>query len=398
MELKKHTGGTKMNYKWPLMKNNVTLGDRYNLAKFVLTSDRFTNGKKVRSFEKEWSNWLGCKHSLFVSSGSTANYLLLASLKEYYGLKDGDKVLVPADTWVTNIGPVIQLGFTPIFCDINLDNFSFCEEDLHYIAKEHPDIKLIFTTHLIGFPANNIKYSELFPNALIIDDVCESHGCKNPDGSKVGSNSIGATFSFYFGHHMSTIEGGIVSTNNYELYDLMRIKRSHGLARESEMFDQYTELYPDISKQFLFVTDGYNFRNDELSAVLGLSQLKRLDSYIEKRNENYLMFISLIEKYQNLFHVPKYHEGVSSFCFPIVCKDIRYAHRLRKVFDQNGIEHRPIIGGNLLKQPFLKDYSITTSKKELNVDLVHYNGIYLGNNHFIGEQEINLLSDILSLL
>ena len=387
-----------MNYKWPLMKNNVTLGDRYNLAKFVLTSDRFTNGRKVRSFEKEWSNWLGCEHSLFVSSGSTANYLLLASVKEYYGLKDGDKVLVPADTWVTNIGPVIQLGFTPIFCDINLDNYSFCEEDLKYIAKEHPDIKLIFTTHLIGFPANDSKYAELFPNAIIIDDVCESHGCKNPDGSKVGSDSIGATFSFYFGHHMSTIEGGIVSTNNYELYDLMRIKRSHGLARESEMFDRYKKLYPDLSKQFLFVTDGYNFRNDELSAVLGLSQLKRLDSYIKKRNENYLMFISLLEKYQNLFHVPNYHEGVSNFCFPIVCKDVRYAHRLREVFDQNGIEHRPIIGGNLLKQPFLKNYSVTTQKKELNVDKVHYNGIYLGNNHFIGKQEINLLSDILSLL
>jgi len=398
MGLKKHTGGIKMNYKWPLMKNNVTLGDRYNLAKFVLTSDRFTNGRKVRSFEKEWSEWLGCKHSLFVSSGSTANYLLLASVKEYYGLKDGDKVLVPVDTWVTNIGPVIQLGFTPIFCDINLDNFSFCEEDLQYIAKEHPDIKLIFTTHLIGFPANNSKYSELFPNALIIDDVCESHGCKNADGSKVGSDSIGATFSFYFGHHMSTIEGGMVSTNNYELYDLMRIKRSHGLARESEMFDRYTQLYPDLSKQFLFVTDGYNFRNDELSAVLGLSQLKRLDSYIKKRNENYLMFISLIEKYENLFHIPKYHEGVSNFCFPIVCKDVRYAHRLRKVFDQSGIEHRPIIGGNLLKQPFLKNYSVTTQKKELNVDKVHYNGIYLGNNHFIGKQELSLLSDILSTL
>lgn len=387
-----------MQFKWPLMKNNITLGDRYNLAKFVLTSDRFTNGGKVRSFEKEWSKWLGCKHSLFVSSGSTANYLLLAAVKEFYGFKDGDKVLVPADTWVTNIGPVIQLGFTPIFCDINTDNFSFCEEDLEYISKKHPDIKIVFTTHLIGYPANTEKYKQFFPDSIFLDDVCESHGCKNLDGTKVGSDSIGATFSFYFGHHMSTIEGGIVSTNNYELYDLMRIKRSHGLARESEMFDQYKELYPDISKQFLFVTDGYNFRNNELSAVLGLSQLNRLDSYIEKRNENYSMFISLIENYSNLFYVPKYHEGVSNFCFPIICKDVRYAHRLRKVFDQNGIEHRPIIGGNLLKQPFLKDYSITTSKKELNVDIVHYNGIYLGNNHFIGEQEINLLSDILSLL
>ena len=147
-----------MQFKWPLMKNNITFGDRFNLAKFVLTSDRFTNGKMVRKFEDEWSKWLGAKYSLYVSSGSTANYLLLSAVKELYGLKDGDKVLVPSCTWVTNIGPVIQLGFTPIFCDININNFSFCEEDLEYISKEHPDIKLIFVTHLIGFSANNERY------------------------------------------------------------------------------------------------------------------------------------------------------------------------------------------------------------------------------------------------
>ena len=110
---------------WPLMKDNLTLSDRVKMASFCLSSNRFTNGPKVRQFESKWSEWLGSKHSLYVSSGSTANYLLLSSVKELYGLKDGDKVLVPADTWVTNIGPVIQLGFTPIFCDINLQNFSF---------------------------------------------------------------------------------------------------------------------------------------------------------------------------------------------------------------------------------------------------------------------------------
>ena len=250
-----------MKLKWPLMRNNITLGDRFQLAKFVLTSDRFTNGKKVREFESKWSQWLGSKHSLYVSSGSTANLLLLSAVKELYGLKNGDKVLVPSDTWVTNIAPVIQLGFTPIFCDINTDNFSFCEDDLEYISKTHPDIKLIFVTHLIGFPANNNLYKKLFPEALILDDVCESHGCRSSDGSRVGSNSLGSTFSFYFGHHISTVEGGMVCTNNDDLYNLLRLKRSHGLARESERYDDYVKLYPDISKQFLFVTDGYNFRN-----------------------------------------------------------------------------------------------------------------------------------------
>jgi len=384
--------------KWPLMRNNITLGDRFQLAKFVLTSDRFTNGRKVREFESKWSQWLGSKHSLYVSSGSTANLLLLSAIKELYGLKNGDKVLVPSDTWVTNIAPVIQLGFTPIFCDINTDNFSFCEDDLEYISKTHPDIKLIFVTHLIGFPANNNLYKKLFPDALILDDVCESHGCRSSDGSRVGSNSLGATFSFYFGHHISTVEGGMVSTNNDDLYNLLRLKRSHGLARESDRYDDYVKLYPDISKQFLFVTDGYNFRNHELGAVLGLSQLKRLDSYIERRNNNYQLFINLISKYSHKFKVPVFHSGCSNFCLPLLCKEKEDVDKLKRLFDDNGIEHRPIIGGNLLKQPFLSNYSIVTNKSNLTVDFVHYNGLYLGNNQFIGKKEIDLLDNVLGQL
>jgi CDP-4-dehydro-6-deoxyglucose reductase, E1 len=387
-----------MKFKWPLMKNNITLSDRLKLAKFVLTSDRFTNGKKVREFESKWNEWLGSKYSLYVSSGSTANYLLLSAVKEFYGLKDGDKVLVPACTWVTNVGPVIQLGFTPIFCDINLDNFSFCEQDLEHISKIHSDIKLIFVTHLIGFSANVEKYKKLFPNALILDDVCESHGCKLPNGYRTGSDSLGATFSFYFGHHISTIEGGMISTNNYELYDLMKMKRSHGLARESTRYAEYIKQYPDISNQFLFITDGYNFRNHELGAVLGLSQLKRLDLYIQKRNQNYKKFVDIISKYSIDFYVPLVPQTCSNFCFPLICRTKELADRLKVIFDEVGIEHRPIISGNLLKQPFLSGHKITTQKDNLNVDYIHNNGIYLGNNQFIGDEELNLLKSILERL
>lgn len=381
---------------WPLMKNNITFRDRLSMAKFCLLSNKFTNGAKVKQFEKDWSNWLGSKYSLYVSSGSTANYLMLSAVKELYGLKDGDKVLVPSCTWVTNVGPVIQLGFTPIFCDINIENFSFCENDLEYISKVHPDIKLIFVTHLIGYSANNELCKKLFPGAFILDDICESHGCKNSNGLKRGSDSLGASFSFYFGHHMTTIEGGMVSTNNYELYDLMRMKRSHGMARESENFDIYIKKYKDIPKQFLFVTDGYNFRNHEICAVLGIRQLKRLDSYILKRNVNFLKFINLISEYEKYFYIPKINSRCSNFCFPLITKDKFLAQKLRSEFDKNGIEHRPIISGNLLKQPFLEGYEITTNKTNLNVDLVHSNGIYLGNNQFIGDKELNLLSEILN--
>jgi len=190
----------------------------------------------------------------------------------------------------------------------------------------------------------------------------------------------------------------MISTNNYDLYDLMRIKRSHGLARESEKFETYVDRYPEISKQFMFVTDGYNFRNTELSAVLGTSQLKRLDKYIEKRNKNYFKFTNLIKKYSSKFVIPEYSDFVSNFCFPLLCKDRHTAQFLRSKFDENGIEHRPIIGGNLLKQPFLNGYNIETQKENLNVDFVHYNGIYLGNNHFIDNKEIQLLNSILEKL
>jgi CDP-6-deoxy-D-xylo-4-hexulose-3-dehydrase len=365
------------------------------MAKFALTAKRFTNSEQVVKFEKHWSEWLGCKHSLFVSSGSTANFLLVAAIKEKYKLSEGDKVLVPACTWMTNVAPIIQLGLQPIFCDINIQNFSFDIEEVKYISKIHPDIKLIFVSHLLGFAGENEKLKEIFPNAIIIDDVCESHGVRFPDGSRVGSNSLGATFSFYFGHHMSTIEGGMVCTNDLELYDLMRMKRSHGLARESNFFEQYAKENPTIEKSFLFITDGYNFRNHEICAVLGQSQLKRLDDMIEIRRKNYNAYVNLLDYHQNLFHPHNYDEGNSSFCFPFICKTAIIKENLKQLFIKNNVEFRPIVSGNLLKHPFLKNYSVSTSKQVLNADLVHENGVYIGNNHFISVKDLNRLNTLI---
>lgn len=378
---------------WPLMKESITFNDRLKMAFFTLTTKKFTNGEKVKKFEQEWNEWLGSKHSLFVSSGSTANFLLIASVKELYGLKDGDKVLLPACTWVTNIGPIIQLGLQPIFCDINLYNFSFDLDHARKIAKNH-EIKMVFVTHLLGLPGENEKLKEIFPNAIILDDVCESHGCLDESGSKVGSNSIGATHSFYFGHHMSTIEGGMVSTNNSELYDLMRMKRSHGMARESLNFAQYAKEHSDIDPQFLFITDGYNFRNHEIPAVLGSSQLKRLDASIEIRKENYKKFISILEKYPNIFHNLEYNENNSSFCFPFICKNKETRERLKSTFVFSDVEYRPVVSGNLLRHPFLSEFNIEPESNN-NVELVHKNGLYIGNNQFINDQHMDFLSKIL---
>lgn len=384
-------------YDWPLMKDTLTLCDRWKLAKFILTQSKLTQGPMVEQFEDEWSKWLGCKHSLFVTSGSTANFLLLAAIKELHNLPNGTKVLVPACTWVTNINPVFQLGFTPIFCDVNLINFSFDTVHMAKLYKKHPDIKIVFTTHLLGMPAPVITYKDIIPNAIYLDDVCESHGCLAPNYDKVGANSVGATFSFYFGHHMSTVEGGMVCTNDSTLYDLMKLKRSHGLSRFSCNHSSYINMYPDIEPSFLFTTDGYNFRNTELGAVLGLSQLKRLDSFISIRQKRFDEFCTIMRKHTNKFYPIFYNKLTSSFCFPLIAKEPETKKKLTNLLKQYRIEYRPVVAGNLLRQPYLKNkYDLTEDYK--NADILHSNGIYVGNNQFVTEKDIKLLDKILGEL
>jgi len=381
-----------MTTRWPLMKNAITFSDRLKLSYFLLTSDRYTNGPKVREFEQKWAEWTGSKYALMVSSGSTANTLLLSAVKEKYKLKDGDKVLVPACTWVTNVSPVFQLGFTPIFCDVNLTDYSFDLDHMAEIKKKHPDIKVIFVTHLLGFSANNEAYQDMFPDALILDDVCESHGCTDKTGNRRGGKfTTAASFSFYFGHHMTTVEGGMVNTNDQELYELMRMKRSHGLARESGNLKKYADQYPDIHPQFLFMTDGYNFRSSDINAVLGLCQLPRLDGYVEQRRQNFAKFVDIIEDNLDKFYPVKWQEGNSNFAFPFICRTPEITKRMKALFDAYGVEHRPIVGGNLLRQPFLKGYKFGTPRKNANVDLLNDNGVYIGNSHFVTEEDMKWL-------
>jgi CDP-6-deoxy-D-xylo-4-hexulose-3-dehydrase len=384
---------------WPLMKDTISFADKFKMIRFILTTKKFTNGEKVKEFEHKWNQWLGSNYSLFVSSGSTANLLLLDAIKEKYNLKDGDKVLVPACTWVTNICPVIQLGFTPIFCDINFHDFSFDISKLDKIKKEHPDIKIIFVTHLLGMRGDLESLQRIFPKALILEDICESHGVESSPGVKQGSNSLGATFSFYFGHHMTTIEGGMISTHDRELYELMRLKRSHGMAREGspEYFEKYKLENPHLLPSFLFITQGYNFRNHELPAVLGISQLSRLDKFISIRRKNYSRYHEILQNHQDKFYIPKKDFTNSSFCFPFICKDKKYYNKLIEEFKRYNIEFRPVVGGNLLKHPFLKEYEISTEKPH-NVDILQDQGLYIGNNHFVSEKELSVLENILKEL
>jgi len=374
------------------MNNTINWRDKYEMLKFIVFSDRFTNGPKVKEFEEEWSKWLGCKYSLYVSSGSTANFLLVAAIKDLYNIPNGSKVLLPACTWVTNVAPILQLGLKPVFCDISLEHFSFDTENL----PSDSDIKMVFVTHLLGINAPVEKLKMRYPDAIFIEDICESHGVTDDLGVRRGSTSSeGSTFSFYYGHHMTTIEGGMVSTNNKELYDLMKLKRSHGLARElpTAEYKAAQEKYPDIDGRFLFLTDGYNFRNTEIGAVLGLSQLKRLDDSIATRKKNYSYFVTKLKMFSNYFYIPSSSGTNSSFVFPLICKDPGLMEKLKVAFEKHGIENRPIVGGNLLKQPFLKDFKGCLLP---NADILNDNGVYIGNSQFVNFKMIDTMFKIFS--
>ena len=395
MKLKQTSTLDKNSFSWPLMKDCVTEEDKSSMIKFIQTTEKFTNGPKVKEFEEEWSKWLGVKHSLFVSSGSAANLLLMAGIKEHYNLNDGDKVVVPAITWVTNISPVMQLGLQPIFCDVDPKTFSFSEDHLKQLAAEHNDIKAVFISHLFGIPADFDLYMSIFPDAVFIEDVCESHGAEYK-GKKCGTLGQGSTFSSYFGHHMTTIEGGFVSTNNTELYNLMLMKRSHGMARESLRWEDYKKQYPDIHPMFMFITDGFNLRSMELNAVLGLSQLKRLTSNNNIRISNFERFISLIASREDIFIMDYNITGNSSFCLPFICKSPEIKKSLEKHFNGNNIETRPLCSGNLLRQPFLRRIEgMPAADTFVNAEFLHDNGFFIGNNHMIEESDWMILERIL---
>ena len=380
---------------WRLMSDAVTLDDRKTMCDFIMSTTRYTSGEKVREFEDRWSEWVGSKHSLMVSSGSTANFLLLASIKELYNIPNGAKVLVPATTWVTNVSPVFQMGLEPVFADINLHDFSFNQDTL---PPPDEDIAIIFVTYLLGFDTDTEYLKARWPNALVIEDICESHGVRGPTGARRGGGgSLGGTFSFYFGHHMTTIEGGIVSTDNKELHDLMKLKRSHGMARnlDPEPFRQACERHPDIDPQFLFLTDGYNFRSTDLNAVLGIEQLKRLDDVVEIRNHNFKMFCRVVENHRDKLLPVEFNERCSNFAFPMICKSPDILKRLKEELVKHEIEYRPVVSGNLLRHPFLAKWKDVRAP---NADILNDQGVYIGNNQFVSGEDLARLDTILKTL
>ena len=271
-----------MDLNWPLMENNITKEDLEVLIDFLKGQPRLTQSTNVAAFEKEWSDWLGVKYSVFVNSGASANLITIAVLKYLHGTGE---IIVPPLTWVSDIASVIQNGFKPVFADINPQNL--CMDGEQVIAKLTDKTKAVFLTYVQGFNGltDNLVSTLKRRNIPLIEDVCESHGATFK-GQKLGSFGLISNFSFYFAHHMSTVEGGMVCTNDEQIYETIRMLRSHGMVREStseKLKEKYIRENPELSADFIFAYPAYNVRNTEIGAILGRNQLKRLDENNNKR-------------------------------------------------------------------------------------------------------------------
>lgn len=266
------------------MRNNILREDLDAVIEYLKQDDPIlTQSANVRAFEEEWSKWLGTTYSVFINSGASANLLTMAILRLKH--PEGGEVIVPPLTWVSDIASVLQNGFVPVFADI--DRQSLAMDTKQIIAKLSDKTRAVFLTHVQGFDGLTDELLQTLKerNIPLVEDVCETHGATH-DGKKLGTFGWISNFSFYFAHHMSTIEGGMISTDDRQVYEQARMLRSHGMVREAsdpEIRKQYQSANPELNPDFIFAFPAYNVRNTELGGIFGRSQLKRLDQNVKKR-------------------------------------------------------------------------------------------------------------------
>ena len=382
-----------------LMDNNFTQSDINSVVKFLKKKERiFTQSKNVSLFEKTWSKWLGVKYSVFVNSGSSANLLSLYILKI---LKGNGEVIVPSLTWISDISSVLQNGLKPVFVDINPKNL--CMNENQVIKKINKKTIAVFLSHIQGFNGLSSKLLNFLrkKNIMLIEDVCESHGATFKN-KKLGTFGKISNFSFYYAHHMSTIEGGMICTNDKKIFHLAKILRSHGMARESGDKSYEKKIInnnPRLSPKFIFLYPAYNFRNNEIGAVIGLNQIKSLNKNNNLRKRNFKIFLKNLSdiKYRVDFNIL----GSCNYAFPLILKEGNFKNRdkLEKTLKKNNIEFRRgnAGGGNQLRQPYLKKVVKGINLKNFKeVDHIHFFGYYIGNYPSLNVEKILKICSILN--
>lgn len=368
------------------------------LTAFLQRANMLSFGRECERFEDRFARWQGRKHCIFVNSGSSANLAVVQCLLNLGKLKKGDLVGFSALTWSTNVMPLIQLGLRPVPIDVDLPTLNVTSRTLGDVLERFP-LKAVFLTNLLGFCGDIDAIASLCKKEgmHLIEDNCESLGTVY-QGKKLGNFGFSSTFSFYVGHHFSTIEGGAVCCDDEAVEVMLQLIRAHGWDRNVSFANQHAirdhhHVNSSFYSRYTFYELGFNFRPTEINGFLGNVQLSYLDEMIVKRNKNFLdIAVPLYERTDRYYPVTFDHiDVVSNFAIPLICRTRNIRDALVKKCEGK-IEIRPIVGGDMTQQPFFKKYIGKDHFAEnKNARLVHEQGLYIGNNPDLSSRDKALI-------
>lgn len=364
----------------------------------VIAKDMYTMGEGVKQFEKDFSKFFGSKYSVMVNSGSSANLIAVAAL--FYTkepkLKRGDEVIVPAVSWSTTFYPLYQYGLKLKFIDVDLHTLNFDLEQLKAAISDKT--KMILAVNLLGNPNDFDAIKEIIGNRdiLLMEDNCESMGATY-NGKFTGTFGIMGTFSTFYSHHMATMEGGVVCTDDEELYHILLCLRAHGWTRHLPKENKISNKSDNwFEESFRFLLPGYNVRPVEMSGVIGIEQLKKLPAFLEQRRKNAELFVSLFND-NPTFYIQKEIGNSSWFGFSLIIKPNANVNRLAivKKLEENGIDCRPIVTGDFTKNEVLKYFDYEIFGKVKNANYLDTKGLFVGNHQIDLTKEIKHLYNVL---
>ena len=377
-----------------LASETIDKSDIKKLIGWLKTQPKLTQGNLTKNFESKFANWIGAKYAIFCNSGSSANLLMLSALLENQIIKKNSKVVVPSICWSTDVAPIFQLNLNPILCDIDLESLSLDLNHLEKIFKKEKP-KVLFLVSILGFSSDIAKILKLSKkyNVKVIEDNCESVG-STYNKKKLGTFGLMSSFSTYYGHHFSTIEGGLITTNNKQLFNTLKMLRSHGWDRDLDLNEKIKlRKYwgvKEFNALYTFYVCGFNLRSTNLQAFIGLNQIKKLNKFCKIRNKNFKHYEKKIKnQYWKIKPIKK--TFISNFGYPIISP---FRDKIVKELLENKIEVRPMISGSMNKQPFfLKKLKIKSFKSSSVIDNF---GMYLPNHHKLTFREIDFICSIVN--
>lgn len=384
-----------------LMKNSFHNNDEVKkaLAEFILSTDRFSMGEQCATFEKKFASWQDRKHAIFVSSGSMANLILIQSLLNKGDLQKGDRVGFSALTWPTNVMPLIQLGLVPVPIDCELQTLNISSKKIQ-TTHQKENLRALFITSVLGF-CHDLDVIEQYckdENILLIEDNCESMGSVYKD-KKLGNFGLASTFSTFIGHHLSTIEGGFICTDDDDFADYLIMCRAHGwdrnLSPEKQQTFRSRESVDDFYAMYTFYEPALNGRPTEIQGFLGNYQAQYMDEIVSRREENFKRINSAIVNPDIQTLEVDHMQVVSNFAYPLIFNTTESFTNTKKKFIANNVEIRPIIAGNMAKQPFYKKY-VSGSYALPNADHIHANGFYFTNRPDLSDEELDFVIKLLN--